>query len=94
MKVRDYMNNDIMNFLNIEAKNIITQIMSNGNSKKIHLKNLLRRNTVLQDDVQLNISCHRENEAVQILNAVFTSTISLTSSANTDSLLISIFIRF
>ena len=29
------MNSDIMNFLNIEAKNIITQIMSNGNSKKI-----------------------------------------------------------
>lgn len=38
MKVRDYMNSDIMNFLNIEAKNIITQIMSNGNSKKIHLE--------------------------------------------------------
>ena len=32
------MNSDIMNFLNIEAKNIITQIMSNGNSKKIHLE--------------------------------------------------------
>lgn len=94
MKVRDYMNSDIMNFLNIEAKNIITQIMSNGNSKKIHLEKSPKTEYLLQDDVQLNISCHRENEDVQILNAVFTSTTSLTSSANTNSLLISIFIRF
>ena len=32
------MNSDIMNFLNIEAKEIITQIMSNGNTKETHLE--------------------------------------------------------
>ena len=39
--------------------------------KKFIWKNLLRRNTVLQDDVQLNISCHRENEDVQISQCSF-----------------------
>ena len=88
------MNSEIMNFLNLENKDILTQIMSNGNSKKIHLEKSPKTEYLLQDDVQLNISCHRENEDVQILNEVFASTISLTSSANTDSLLISISIRF
>ena len=58
------MNSEIMNFLNLENKDIITQIMSNGNSKKIHLEKSPKTKYLLQDDVQLNISSHRENEDV------------------------------
>lgn len=40
---RNYMNNDIMKFLNIEDKDIaITRILTNGNVKEIHLEKVLR----------------------------------------------------
>lgn len=40
---RNYMNNDIMKFLNIEDKDIaITRILTNGNVKEIHLEKILK----------------------------------------------------
>lgn len=40
---RNYMNNDIMKFLNIEDKDIaITRILTNGNVKEIHLEKVLK----------------------------------------------------